>query len=87
MATLSIHNSIRDFECYDQFEGAQVVACGHDLDTALETALLADDYVSPMNTCSYYEHIVTPFGTDELQCESDKRKALLQRWLDEDLPF
>ena len=88
MPTLSIHNSIFDFEDYDPCDGASVVASGHDLDTALDTALLADDYVDPMNTCSYYEHVVTPFGTDELQCEWDERQERLRRWVDDDdLPF
>lgn len=84
---LSIYNSISDYDCYDPEFGAVAVSLGFDLETALETALLAFDCCTPDNTCSYSEHIRTPFGTDEQQCESDLRYARLRRSFDEDLPF
>lgn len=87
MTMLSIYNSISDYDCYDPEFGAVAVSLGFDLETALETALLAFDCCTPDNTCSYSEHIRTPFGTDEAQCENDRAVAMLMADLDEDLPF
>lgn len=84
---INISNRISDYECYDPDYGPIVVALGDNIETALDTALLADDYCSPTNTCSYSERILTPFGTDEAQGESDRLVAMFMADLDEDLPF
>lgn len=84
---INITNTLNDYDCYDLDFGPVVISRGDNIETALDTALLADDYCSPSNTCSYFEHVSTPFGTDEQQCESDWRYARLWRSLDEDLPF
>lgn len=87
---INITNTIKDYECYDPDYGPVVISLGDNIETALDTALLADDYCSPTNTCSYFERILTPFGTDEAQCEFDQwleTQCEFDQRFDEDLPF
>ena len=64
---ININNRITCFEYCE----ADVLMHADNLDDALDVALAVDDYCGPCEPCSYYESIVTPFGTDERQCELD----------------
>lgn len=64
---LHINNRITCFEYCE----ATVIMSAEQLDDALEVAINVDNYCSPSEPCSYFEQIITPFGTDERQCELD----------------
>ena len=68
---LHINNEIWCFEYCE----ATLLMLAETLDDALDVALAVDDYCGPSEPCSYNEIIVSPFGTDELQCEIDRTIA------------
>lgn len=80
---ININNRVT---CFDYGE-ADVLMSANNLDDALDVALAADDYLGPCEPCSYYEQLITPFGTDERQCEHVVLMAKGLAWNHEPLPF
>lgn len=83
IAMLHINNHITCFEYCE----ATTIAAAERLDEALDVALDAELYCAPCEPVSYFEEIITPFGTDERQCEHDALAARIAKWNAEPLPF
>lgn len=83
---LHINNRITCFEYCE----ATIIAAAEQLDEALDVALDAELYCGPSEPVSYFEEIITPFGTDERQCELDAIPPVYPAYVpctDDLLPF
>lgn len=83
---LHINNYITCFEYCE----ATIIRFAERLDEALDVALAVDDYCGPCEPCSYSEQIISPFGTDERQCELDAIPPVYPAYVactDDLLPF
>lgn len=83
---LHINNRITCFEYCE----ATVIAAAERLDEALDVALDANSFCTPCEPCSYFESIISPFGTDERQCELDAIPPVYPPYMpcnDDLLPF